>query len=226
MTFTLIDKQDRGKLYEGRNVGIGFAFCKRGGDVITTVMPISCCKDYLGDQVYSERTGKSYSAYGFNSSKQGIFWNSWAYVVMGILPYSRTATLKSDHKELEESLMNPERGLKPFLSHFEVLLGINPTTFSQIAPNRLLGVLDAKWTEATYLISLWSLLVRVGLKFKEGDPMGFLKKVNDDDAYTVKAVIPKIERLMTKDFPVQDFTKACNWHDMGIQNFPFTPIKT
>ena len=70
----IIDKQNRGKLNEGRNYQMGFAFCKKvSNKVLETIQPISPCKDYLNDVVYSERTGKNVSAYGLNTSKLGLF---------------------------------------------------------------------------------------------------------------------------------------------------------
>lgn len=217
----LIDKQNRKALSEGRNSGIGFGFGKRDGDTVTTVMPVSCCKDFLSDQVYSEATGKPYSAHGFNSKKQDLFTGPMAYMALGILPQNNGTYQRKDHKNLEAALMSPETGLESFLSHFEEKFGVTPTKFEKVAENRMVAVFSTWWCMATYRISLWSLLVRVGLKFKEGDPMAFLAKVSDDDAYMVKAAIPKIERLAKGDHPIQDFTRNISWHNEGIVAFQF-----
>src|SRR5687768_15710647 len=85
MGLTLVDKQDRSVLCEGRNYGIGFAFCKRTGDVLETVQPVSPCKDYLNDVVYSEHSGQPFSAWGLRTSKKNIFYaDEGAYVLFQV----------------------------------------------------------------------------------------------------------------------------------------------
>lgn len=219
---TLIDNQDRNKLCEGRNVGIGYAFCKREGDTYTTVQPLSPCKEFLNEVVYAEVTGKQASAYGLTSKKEGIFSDGSAYMVLGILPH-KGGTKGPDNDLLESALMSPETGLKPFLSHFEAKMGINPTTMAQIASNRILATLDGFWVTNLYRISLWSLLVRVGLKYKSGDPFDFFGKVSDGDGYMVKSVAPKLKRLMDGERPEEDLSKISYPHPCGIVAFNFPP---
>src|SRR5665647_1670734 len=84
--YKLIDKGGRSVLNEGRSVGLGYGFCKREGDTFTTAMPITACKDYLNDQVYSEVTGIPARNYGFSSVRQDIFADGWGYLAMSVLP--------------------------------------------------------------------------------------------------------------------------------------------
>ena len=83
----LIDKQNRRTLGEGRNYGMGMACLKKDGDNFETVCPITACKDFISDVIYSELTGKPYYAYGLSTSKKDIFdyKNDEAYFVFAIL---------------------------------------------------------------------------------------------------------------------------------------------
>lgn len=226
----LIDNQDRSKLSEGRNWGIGFAFCLRDADTLRTIMPVSCCRDYLNDVVYSEATGKPFQAYGLETSKNGIFTDA-AYLVMGIMPFNRTTTLCSNHATLEAALMAPETSIAAILRPIEAAFGFSPSRFEKASENRMVAIIDLKWVKGTYLISLWSLLVRVGLKFKTtsettslDEALAFLASVSNEDAYMAKAAIPKIKRMATGDIPVQDLNSLTNVHNMGILTYEF-PLK-
>ncbi len=226
----LIDNQDRSKLCEGRNSGLGFAFCEKDGATLTTVMPLTACKDFLNDVVYSEGTGKPFSIYGLSTVKLGIF-EDGAYMAMGILPQNRTVHKRPEHDKLEAALMAPQTGVAWLLSYFEDKMGVMPTIWFDLGSNRMGCRLDKFWIRGTYLISLWSLLIRVGLKFKPGspmhsnEPMDFLKAVNDEDAYMVKAAIPKLERMMAGEIPVQDMNTMGSPHNVGIVTFSFQITK-
>lgn len=221
MPFKIVDKQDRKRLTEGRTSGIGFAFCKREGDVLTTIQPISPCKDYLNDVVYTEHTGNPYSAYGLTTKKQDLFSDGFAYIVMSILGNKHGGGNRADHGSLVAAINNPTN-LQIFMAFFEPrLCKDHVTVFFNVEDNKTAAVLPLFWVKYPYLISLWSLLVRIGLKYKEGDGMAFLKKVSDEDAYMAKGIIPKLERLMAGELPVQDMGKTYDVHNHGIYTFPF-----
>jgi hypothetical protein len=67
--------QDRGKLAEGRNYGIGFTYLIKKGVNYETIMPYTACKDYLNDVVNIENTKhKSYKEiYGFKHKLTNSF---------------------------------------------------------------------------------------------------------------------------------------------------------
>lgn len=214
----LIDEHSRSNLSEGRNWGLGFAFCKKEGDNYRTVMPISPCKDFLNDVVFSEHTGENFYIHGLSTSKQGIFDNGVAYVVMGIMNNRVLGTPHKDHEMLEKGLMAFKTTLEPVLSHFEVPLGIRHTTLEQIAPNRILATLGKEWVSSTPMVSLWSLLCRVGLKYTGGDVDKFCADIWDDDAFMIKPAVEKWKIMVGKGIPHPDWvtTKAKRVHNHGI----------
>lgn len=68
--------QDRSKLSEGRNRGMGFSILKKNSDNnFETYMAHTACKDYLNDLVYVENTNVNItqSIHGFKHKKQNIF---------------------------------------------------------------------------------------------------------------------------------------------------------
>lgn len=220
----LIDKQDRSVLIEGRNWGLGFAFCKREGDTYTTVQPISPCKDFLNDVVYSEWTGKPFSVWGLKTKKEGIFDKDLAYVAMGILPYNRQTTKHKDHDAMLAGLAAMVEH-ESLINCIEQKLVVPATAIFSAGNDRFIAHVPIFWAMATYRISLWSLLMRVGLKYKGGDPIEFLKQVKDDDSYMVQSIMPKLERMIGGEIPTQDLDKLTDVHNCGIVSFSF-PTKT
>jgi hypothetical protein len=222
---TLIDKQDRKKLQEGRNYGIAFAFAKRDGDTYELVMPCSACKDYLNDQLYSEVTGKPYSAYGFNSKKTGCFKDGMGYLAVAVLDYHSGG--KYVGRDKDEAYLEAHLGaVESFLRAFEGKLGIklaSDTTCIRIEQNRYLFIVPAWWLDATWKISLYSLLIRAAVegRYVKGDIMKFLAGVKTSDQYHLTKVIPKVEQLFAGQVPVQDMTKPFSVHNTGIVNFAF-----
>lgn len=228
--FKYLDNQPRGPLVEGRNYGLAFGFCKHSDGVLETIQPLSPCKDYLNDVVYSEATGKPFSAYGLHTKKTGCFDGGFGYLAMGILPYKHGG-LHSKHAVWVESLKSNLTAIKSFLSHFELAIGTHVSTalessFTWVSEERLVAILPKFWVEATYRISLWTLLMRVALDYKEGDPIGFLEKVSNEDAYLVKSAIPKLKAMMYGTVPAQDFSTLKDVHNCGIVAFKFPETKS
>lgn len=215
----LKDEQDRRKLEEGRSYGLGFAFCKRSGDTVETIQPISPCKDYLNDVVYTEATGKPFYAFGLNTAKTGCFDDGKAYLVMGILPYQKGGNM-TNHDKLVATL-DSITPIASFLSHFERGMGVDVSRWEKIASNRILATLPRFWVEATYRISLWTLLARVGLQYKGGDPMEFLSAYDGDDTYLLKKATPKIKAMLGGTIPIQNFNVPFSVHNTGIVGYPF-----
>ncbi len=224
--FKFIDNQNRGELGEGRDYGMGFAFLKRTKDVLRTVQPISPCKDYLNDVLYSERTGKPFKAHGLNTTKKDIFDHDEAYMVMSICKQGAYGGYeymgyKDDLKLLDSNYPNMEKMINYFEEQFKVE---GRTKLTKLKDNRILISFPLFWTFGTYLISLYTLLMRVAPYYKGGDVMKFLKTHKGEDTYVIKAAMPKIDQMINGHIPKQNLVKLHNVHNCGIKEYHFPAI--
>jgi hypothetical protein len=219
----LIDTCPRSPLVEGRNYGIAYAFCKKDGTAFKTVGPLSPCKDYLNDQVYSEMTGEPFGAYGYHATKQGLLAAPRAYMVMGVLNYKsggKYPTQEKDTKFLAEHLPN----IQKFMEWFDGRLSLTPSTMYTIEPNRAMVEMDLWWAKATFRISLYTLMIRIALECQydgQKDVREFIMKCNTKDAYYATQAMEKFDRFVAGDSPEQDFSTDTFWHDEGISTWQF-----
>lgn len=229
----VIDKQKRSVLGEGRNYQMGFAFLKKIAPVrlFETIQPISPCKDYLNDVVYSEATGKKVSAYGLNTSKENLFdEEKYAYLAIKIMPRQDGGDYGSLQKD-SDNLNSNYLTLKAFMNYFDSALGLKKTQIYKTNEGRdgiFLVKFDKAWAAYTYSISLFSLLLRVGQFYDASvEPLDFLKSFSafSPDVYLVKAALPKIIKILElKSLPVQDLTTlkpGTGIHNFGIMAFNF-----
>lgn len=94
------------------------------------------------------------------------------------------------------------------------------TILTEVDKNLYLAVGPIWWAQATYMTSLYSLLFRVALetKYKDGNAIKYLSNITDGtDAYIMKTVAPKIQKLTKASPPAQDWT-AGYFHGAGIYN--------
>lgn len=222
--FVLVDKQDRNKLGEGRTNGMGFALAKRNGNEIELVQPVSPCKDYLNDVIYSEATGKPFLAYGLATEKRGIFEGGNAYLVMSILNTKHSSTpypfMERDIAALENNFQNQQL----LINWFEEKFGVaERTKIIKLQNNKFLAICPLFWTDATYKISLLSLLLRNAIFYKGGDPMEFLRNTKEDaqDVYSIKGALDKIALMLGGFIPKQDLSTLKSVHNTGICGFKF-----
>lgn len=222
----LIDTQDRRKLREGRDREIGFAFAKKTDGTLTLLQPISACKDYLNDVVYTEHTGIPFAGYGIVTSRVSAFTDR-AYLVMAILTAGAQTQIpypnyERDAARLESSFL----GMQKFINHFEAILKLEPTVITKLEPNRFCVDLPAFWVRYPYLISSYSLVLRNGLWW-DGvkDPMAHLKWLSNEDYYMMGNFLPKWKRILAGELPVQDMTEHYDIHNTGIIGmiFPSKP---
>lgn len=223
----ILDKQNRGKLNEGRNYQMGFGFLKNiGVRLFETIQRISPCKDYLNDVVYSEATGLPVKAYGLSTEKTGLFDNEkYAYLGIKILPRQDG----SSYNQMEEHIQNLNenyKNLKKFLNYFDSALGLKKTQIYQANDNHFVIKFDVAWARYTYSISLFSLLCRVGQFYKgEQTPIEYLQTFKDfnPDVYLVKNNVPKILNILEmKSLPVHDLAtlgQGTDVHNFGINAF-------
>lgn len=214
---SFVDKQARKKLAEGRSHGMGVAFCKRAGNAWETVTPISSCKDYLNDQVYTEHTGKPYRAHGLQTKKEGIF-DTNAYIATSICKMgARNPTEYHGYKDEVKLFNESYQKIGKLLNAFEEQAKVDGRTeVLHYADNLVLFTVPLYWVSTTYMISLYTLLMRNGLTY-EGQPIAeFLKLIVGPDAYMINSISPKVDKLLGGFKPTQDFTQSISWHNAGI----------
>lgn len=210
----------RSCLSEGRQHGIGFGFAKKEGDTLTLVQPISPCKDYLNDVVWSEATGKPYQIYGLKTTKQDIFSEGIGWLVFGVCKYKAGADYGSFDKDsaaLDANILN----IQSAINWFEDKMGVQESSVLKLEDNRFVVVAPKFWVESTYRISLYSLIIRAALHFKGGDILDYLYKLEDADRYIFNGIKPKIESMLAGKIPVQDMSKVTSPHGLGILGFQF-----
>lgn len=219
----LIDKQDRKKLAEGRDYGIGYAFCKFKKDTFTTVGAISPCKDFLNDQVYSEATGKPYKAYGYNARKKNIFVDNKAYLAMSVCLKGGTKLKEYPSYEIELNTVNDNYlNMAKAINFFEEAFNVNGRTeIHKLEENRYGIIAPSFWTEATYLISLYTLLLRMSLHYKEGDVMKYYNDFKGNDSFHFNGIKDKLKKMMAGNIPKQDFSAKFYVHGCGIVDYSF-----
>jgi hypothetical protein len=235
MKYHIIDKQDRGVLSEGRSKGMGFAFAKvvdgtYGTDCVAleTIQPVSPCKDYLNDVVWSEATEKTFYAWGLHTNPLGIFKHGVGFMVMricgsGARTPAKYASMDKDIAAFDNNLGEIERSINVI----EKGLGLgedNRTKFNR-AEGCFVALIPLFWCEATYRISLWSLLTRALLhKSDAKDPIKYLEKLGGEDSMLLNgddAGIPKLKLMLAGNIPSQDLSKLSQPHNEGIVSFKF-----
>lgn len=229
--YTFIDEKDRAVLNEGKNYGVGFSFCKKiDNTTFVNCYPQSCCKDYLSDCVFSEITGKPYSAHGLHSSKQNLFVDGNAYLAMSILKRgARNPVEYENYKRDCDALNTNYENIVKLLNWFEKKLKLKiKTKIIKIKDNLFILVVPLFWVGGTYLISLYSLLARMSIFYKSGDPMEYLNNFNYDasECYLIKPCIPKINLMFNGIIPEQDFNANISWHNCGIIGYQFPTSAT
>ena len=220
----VIDKQKRGKLAEGRNYQLGFAFLKKvSPTTFETVQPISPCKDFLNDVVLSEKTGYNVKVFGLNYSKQGIF-NQSAFIVFKIC--DQGGSPYPDMADDIERLTKNYKNIQIILNYIENELGIKNKSviYSLDKDNMYVVKLSLEWVETTFLISLYSLLIRMG-QYYDGTTTveEFLDKGDTKiEASLWASAKPKYQAILAEGRPKQYFSfyskDPAGIHGMGILN--------
>ena len=224
MRMKIIDEKDRSVLCEGRNYGLGFAFLKPEEDnTFSTVQPISPCKDYLNDVVYSEASGKPFHAYGLDTVKNNIFTKPAAYMAMSICKKGRSRSTYSNYDEDMELIDGNIDGMLRFINEIDKRMGMAPTEIRKIRKNLKVAVFDKRWCEGTYLISLYSLMLRIGLYYKgEQSPIVFMRDIDNEDSMMVNSIKEKLFNLFARNgkLPVQRLAElpslGIHVHNHGI----------
>lgn len=218
----LIDQQNRGRLIEGKRHGLGFAMAKRVDDTIVLVDPLSPCKDFNNDRIYSEMTGKECGAWGLKCKREDIFLDEVGYLIIGICLDGAKTLRKYDGYDKEVVALEKNfHYMQLFINWFDHQWCAGQTRIEKLEDNRFLCTIPLFWVEATYRISLLGLLLRAARFWDGSEPMDYLKTAKNDETMNINTVMPKIERMLDGQIPVQDFTTSIGIHDLGISNYLF-----
>lgn len=227
----LNDIKGRDKLAEGRNVGLGFGFLKltkesNDEQIYNAIHPISACKDYLNEVVFSEKYKKPSSAYGFSYKPQDLFRDSnYVYLGIKIVPYRLTKNDYYSKRNIDkDKALLQKRMMLPLIREVEKALGVKRTTKIFIANEGLVVKAPIDWVKSTAAISLYTLLLRLGVFYdKKTHILDFLDKVKEGncfegDSSMAKGLVPRLKFLMEmKEVPGQTFKPegVCP-HNYGI----------
>lgn len=213
----IIDNKNRDVLSEGRNSQMGFAFCKQLKSLVfETVQPISPCKDYLNDVIWSENTNKTISACGLKYKKEDILNNEKVFLAFKICPRQRTSgyersengvkyTMEDDVKNLRKNYKN----IQLLLNYLEEKLKIKNKSIIALSDDKktYLAKLNPFWVSKLYLVSLVSLLIRMG-QFYDGSmaPQQFLDTYDKPlDKMLWLTAKKKLEKILAGTLPDQPF---------------------
>jgi len=224
----------RSKLGEGRNYGFGSAICKKINDEhYETLCGITACKDFLHDLLMSEHLDVPVNIYSLKYTKQNAFIGDYTYFAIKMLP-SKSGDDYGMAKEAE-LLDKNINNLIIFINHFEEEMKVNGRTSLSLTEDKdvYLLVTPIFWVSTTYLISLYTLLIRIAYRYDGQQNMTDYVKgllANEDaqgdygnDLGMLKHIYPKYEECTKIGFPKENFKKrlamlgeGTGWHNAGI----------
>ena len=162
--------QERSKLSEGRNYGVGFTILNKKGSKFETYLPFTACRDYLNDFAYVESTKKEIGEiYGYNHKLLNCFDNkNVVYFGVNTLHYKKGKNYDK-FDELQNILINNYKNLELFLNRIEDNLGVKIKTSIELDEDTLIIKCSKFWVKSTPLISVYTLLIRCYFNIKTND---------------------------------------------------------
>ena len=153
--------QERSKLNEGRNFGVGFTILNKKGSKFETYLPFTACRDYLNDFAYVESTKKEIGKiYGYNHKLLNCF-DKKNIVYFGVNTlHFKTGGNYDKFDELQKILINNYIHLEIFLNKIETDLNIKIKTRIELDEDTLIIKCSKFWVKSTPLISVYTLLIR------------------------------------------------------------------
>lgn len=217
--FKLVDKHKRSVLNEGRNKGLGHAFCIRKDDTLIASYACSSCGDYSSDYIFCQQSHKPYSAYGLTVKDEKGFADGKAYGFISVLKQGasnpqRYAGFEKEYEQLATNYKNMQLGL----NKLEDQLKVPHTEISRIDANKYAMVADKYWVQTTYLWSLHKLILRTLMTYDgKQDVVEFLSKYKGEDTYMLNSALPKLKKLLNGfKIPPEDWSASRSWHNYGI----------
>ena len=153
--------QERSKLNEGRDFGVGFTILNKKGSKFETYLPFTACRDYLNDFAYVESTKKEIGEiYGYNHKLLNCFdKKNIVYFGVNTLHY-KGGNNYDKFDELQNILINNYKNLELFLNRIEDNLGVKIKTSIELDEDTLIIKCSKFWVKSTPLISVYTLLIR------------------------------------------------------------------
>lgn len=153
--------QERSKLCEGRNYGVGFTILNKKGSKFETYLPFTACRDYLNDFAYVESTKKEIGQiYGYDHKLLNCFDNkNIVYFGVNTLHY-KEGNNYDKFDELQNILINNYKNLELFLNRIEYNIDIKIKTSIELDEDTLIIKCSKFWVKSTPLISVYTLLIR------------------------------------------------------------------
>ena len=162
--------QQRSKLSEGRNYGVGFTILNKKGSKFETYLPFTACRDYLNDFAYVESTKKEIGQiYGYDHKLLNCF-DKKNIVYFGVNTlHFKTGGKYDKFDKLQDILINNYKNLELFLNRIEDDLDIKIKTKIKLDEDTLIIKCSKFWVKSTPLISVYTLLIRCYFNI---DPIG------------------------------------------------------
>lgn len=141
-------KQDLAEI--GQTLNTRFAFVQVVGDVATNQMPFVKCRDFFGDVLLAEQTGKTQGIYGFswNPKKQKLDKEKTRLAIQFIDAESKTAFIKN-FKHYRKMLQDASNGI-----NYGVVSDIKDTNIVIVSASKL-------WMRSVASISWFTYVLKV-----------------------------------------------------------------
>ena len=226
----ITEVKDRNVLSEGRSSGIGFALLKKLSNTeFETVQPLSPCKDYLNEVVYTENTGIPSKACGLIYPEKLNIFDTTFYMGIEIMKtisdkYSYSSSFEADQKHLK----NNYKEIEVFLNYFEDKFHMsNRTIITEAEEGRFLVEGPIEWVSSTWGISLYTLLLRCALVYQNPqDPIAYLANYsyNFMDRDLINSSLSVIKILLKEgELPISNYkgSESSYWspHSDGFVNY-------
>lgn len=226
------DNFDRKILAEGRNFGFGFSILEKSEDnKYKTLMPFTACKDYLNDFVFVERMNKPLDEiHGFKHKYTGkLQEQEFFYLGVKAVHYKGGAIYKK-FEDIKSALETNQVNLLNFLHKLEEYFNVQTRTeIDNYLEDTLILKVPIFWTDFSFLISLYTLLIRGFANITEDELKNDFKDIiinkNNPviigDNMLLKGLIKlvnsvKIENLLDYTYP--DNADSSTIHNFGISS--------
>lgn len=219
---TKVEFAKRGGLAEIYSQGLEYSLLDKKKDKYVGIHTPVRCKDFLSDAYWSEHTNakKDVTIYGFK-------WTPG--VEKSVFNETQHMGLYYEGKDLSDQASR----LQEFLNKWEQMTGIPESKVeADDSGKHLIVHFNKEWTTQPIRVSLFTLLLRVGLGYDGSDVKKFMKAVSEkgnawgrNDGNYTKTAWPKLERIFKEGgIPwkqkYSDYTEVHTVHgSSGIVNY-------
>lgn len=220
---------DSTSLYQSYHSGFEMAPLSEKGE---QCIPFAYCKDYIQDVIWGTINKKSISIYGldYDPTKNPLI--DLEHLRLAVR--EKSTDKKDFFKQCQQALN--------FLNWFEEKLKMEPSKlFKTRSSGVFVFVADKNWMHAPPLISLYSLLLRMGMTYEGGDALKHFQEgpfLRSGDKAFGKSVMPVLEKKLfvksreelfakeqAKNYPA-DANSHCIHSSSGISAFANSGISS